>query len=315
MPNELQNMSFMLGAHHSIWAVEPLKMRAYVSTLVESLPVEDLEARCCPRKVEYFGLDGSPVGAAGSNATNGVIGVLPLVGPITHRATAFSAYFGGTSLQKWERAFGEMAANPGVGAIVLDVDSPGGSVSGVAEAAEMIRRVAETKPVIAVANTWAASAAYYLASQASSILVTPSGEIGSVGVYSLHLDFSESLKQLGIKATFMFAGDYKVEGNPYEPLSDEARAHEQAIVDDYYAKFVSAVAKGRGKTDAAVKLDFGGGRMLRPQQAVEVGMADQIGTLDAAIKAAGGLLKRRAVDRAAVARRKRDLEILQYECT
>jgi len=314
MPNELQNASYVAAAHVGIWAVERLKMRAFLSTFAERVPIEDLEARCCPRKVEYYGMDGQPVAASNQGASQSLIGVMPLVGPITHRGTMFTAYFGGTSLQKWEHAFGEMMANPNVGAIVLDVDSPGGSVAGIAEAAASIKKSSRVKPVIAVANTWAASAAYYLASQASEVFVTPSGEVGSLGVYSLHLDYSEALKQFGVKATFIFAGEHKVEGNPYEPLSDEALAHEQMIVEDYYEQFVTAVASGRGKTEAVVKRDFGGGRMLRPQQAVDVGMADRIGTLEDAIKAAGGQLKQRSMDRAAVARRKRELEILECEC-
>jgi signal peptide peptidase SppA len=312
MPRENQNAQMVQAHHDRIWAIEPSRMRAYLSTfVVESvlaMSPDDIEARCCPRKCEYFGFDGEPVAARDGRQPQSVVGVLPLVGPITYRPSMFSAYFGGTSLLKWERALAEMVANPAVGAIVLDIDSPGGSVAGVAEAGERIRQANRVKPIVSVANTITASAAYWLASQSAEIVVTQSGEIGSVGVYSLHLDYSEALKQLGIKATFLFAGDHKVDGNPYEPLSDEARKAEQASVDDYYREFVDAVAKGRNTTPTAVKRDYGQGRMLRPSQAVEAGMANRIGTIDSAIRLAAGTLKQRARDAAACEALRLELE-------
>ncbi len=300
MPRENQNAQMVQAHHNRIWAIDPSRMRSYLATFVSesvlSMSHDEIEARCCPRKCEYFGLEGEAVAVRDGRQAQSLVGVLPLVGPITYRPSMFSAFFGGTSLMKWERALAEMVSNPSVGAIVLDIDSPGGSVAGVAEAGERIRQANRIKPIVAVANTITASAAYWLASQSAEIVVTQSGEIGSVGVYSLHLDYSEALKQLGIKATFIFAGDHKVDGNPYEPLSDEARKEEQAGVDDYYREFVDAVAKGRNTTPTVVKRDYGQGRMLRPAQAVEAGMATRIGTIDSAIRLAAGTLKQRSRD-------------------
>jgi signal peptide peptidase SppA len=316
MAHELQNVAHVGSVHGDIWAVEHGRMRSYLSTFAAerafAADPDTLEARCCPRKLEYYGLDGTPAAAQGARPQS-LVGVIPLVGPITHRASAFSAYFGGTSLQKWEAAFREMAANPAVGAIVMDIDSPGGQVSGLPEVAETIRSVNRSKPVVAVANTWTASAAYYLASQAGEIVVTPSGEIGSVGVYSLHIDYSEALKQMGIKATFIFAGAHKVEGNAYEPLSAEALEYEQSIVDSYYQDFLEAVAKGRNTTPTNVSKTYGEGRMLRPAKAVEVGMADRVGTLESAIRRVGGTLQQRAKDQQAADHLKLQMDLMQYE--
>lgn len=312
MPRETQNAQAVQAYHDRIWAIEPSRMRSYLSTFVSesvfSMSFDEIEARCCPRKCEYYGLDGEAVAVRDGRQSQSMVGVLPLVGPITYRPSGFAAFFGGTSLMKWERALAEMVANPAVGAIVLDVDSPGGSVAGVAEAAERIRQANRVKPIVAVANTITASAAYWLASQASEIVVTQSGEIGSVGVYSLHLDYSEALKQFGIKATFIFAGQHKVDGNPYEPLSEEARKEEQESVDDYYREFVESVAKGRNTTPTAVKRDYGQGRMLRPAKAVEAGMANRIGTIDSAIRLAAGVLKQRSTDAAACEALRLELE-------
>ena len=128
----------------------------------------------------------------------------------------------------------------------MNVDSPGGLIDLVPETAALIRTVRETKPVIAVANTYAASAAYWLASQASDLVVTPSGEVGSIGVYMPHLDVSGWEEQQGVKTTLISAGKYKTERSPFEPLSDEAAAAMQDTVDKYYGMFTYGVAVGRG---------------------------------------------------------------------
>jgi ClpP class serine protease len=91
----------------------------------------------------------------------------------------------------------------------------------------------------------------------------------------------------GVKTTLISAGKYKTEGNPYEPLSDEARAAMQAMVDDYYGMFTRAVAKGRGVSVDAVRNGFGEGRMVSASQAVKNGMADRVATLDQVLASHG----------------------------
>lgn len=171
-------------------------------------------------------------------------------------------------------------ASEDVKAIVLNIDSPGGSVELVPELASMIYNARDTKPIVAQVNAFAASAAYWIASSASEIVVTPSGQVGSIGVYSAHTDYSAQDEMLGEKTTLISAGKYKVEGNPYEPLSEEAAENMQAQVDSYYDMFVGAVAKGRGVKASDVRDGFGQGRMVLATQAVAEGMADRIGTLD-----------------------------------
>ncbi len=229
---------------------------------------------------------------AGESSTQGgrVIAVLPLVGVVNQRSLGndfLDRVFGIVALEKWMKRFQGFLNDPSVAAIVLDVDSPGGSVPGVQEAADQIFLARGKKPVVAVANSLAASAAYWLSSQASELVVTPSGEVGSIGVYALHLDWSEALKQAGIKPTFIKAGKYKAEGNPYEPLTDEAKEAIQEKVDHAYSDFVKAISRARGAAPATVRSGFGQGRTVTAKAAVEAGMADRVESLDATLKRLG----------------------------
>jgi signal peptide peptidase SppA len=171
-------------------------------------------------------------------------------------------------------------SDPAVSAILLDVDSPGGTVFGVAELAKEIFGMRGQKPVVAIANSLAASAAYWIASAASEFHVTPSGEAGSIGVFAEHTDISKWLENEGIKPTLIQAGDFKTEGNQYAPLTDEATAYIQSRVNDYYGMFVKAVAKYRGVSETKVQRDFGQGRVFGADQAVACGMADKVSTFD-----------------------------------
>lgn len=222
------------------------------------------------------------VAAAGPRrqASRGKLGVLPLQGVVMNRAGIMAETSGAVSLESWMQQFRSFVDDPEIDSIVLDIDSPGGSVEGVPEAAAEIRAARERKPITAIANTTAASAAYWIAAQASEVIVTPSGWVGSIGVYSTHEDWSGAYEQLGIKTTLISAGKYKVEGNEFEPLSDEARKYMQSMVDDYFGMFVSDVAKGRSVPVSTVKSGYGEGRMLLAKDAKVAGMVDRIDTFD-----------------------------------
>lgn len=225
--------------------------------------------------------------AAASAPKNGVA-VIPLHGMITPSSSFLSMLFGGGGgLSQFRSQLSAAAGDPEVKSIVLDVDSPGGLVDQVPETAAVIRQAREAKPIVAVANTMAASAAYWLASQAHEVAVTPSGEAGSIGVYQLHRDMSEAHAMRGIKPTLVSAGKYKVEGNPYEPLNDEATGAIQQAVDDYYGMFVNDVAAGRGVDPQEVRDGYGLGRSVLAQRAVKQGLADRVATLGATVSRLG----------------------------
>lgn len=218
--------------------------------------------------------------------TDGGIGLITIQGVIGHRpGGGYSANTYSAEVADWLR---KMAANPSIGAIVLDIDSPGGTVAGLAEAADTINDVKAIKPVYAVANPEAASAAYHLGSQATRFFATPSGEVGSIGVWAAHVDLSGALTAAGIKVSLISAGKYKVEGNPFEPLGEVAREEIQRSVDMHYEAFLKSVALGRSTTPATVRDTFGQGRMVEAPRAKDLGMIDAIHTLGEVL---GGIVK------------------------
>jgi signal peptide peptidase SppA len=210
----------------------------------------------------------------------GAVAVLPVFGILAHRMNLMTQVSGGTSTEQIAGAFRQSLNDPGVTAIVLDVDSPGGSVFGIQELAAEIFEARGAKPIVAVANATAASAAYWIASQADEVVVTPSGMVGSIGVIAVHMDRSKQAEMLGVKPTFVTAGKFKGEGNELEPLDDATRASMQRKVDQYYDAFVRAVARGRGVTPAAVRDGFGEGRLVTARDGRTQGMVDSLGTLD-----------------------------------
>lgn len=275
----------MSGLHHvrralySVpWAIQPDKLEA-IAEVVEfnaaggRLSREEIRARAGSGKAP-------PMQGAG-------IAVLPLYGIIGHRMNQVQDMSGpgGTSTEQFGQWFDSAMADDSIHAIVIDVDSPGGSVSGVAELADKIYRARGAKPIIAVANSLAASAAYWIATAADQLWVTPSGDVGSVGVYAMHIDESGLEAQMGVKTTLISAGEYKAEGNPHEPLNDTARAAMQERVDEIYGDFTGAIGKHRGVSVATVLARFGQGRIVGARKAVAAGMADTIGGLEDAIGA------------------------------
>lgn len=176
----------------------------------------------------------------------------------------------------------QLAQDPEVGTIVLEIDSPGGVVTGTQEAADAIFEARQTKRVVALVNPLAASAAYWIASQAHEIIAVPSADVGSVGVFMMHADCSGMMEASGIAPTFIFAGQYKTEGNPFEPLTAEARDFLQGEVDGIYRQFIRAVARGRDVPTSKVEADFGQGRTFTADVARKAGMIDRVATINTA---------------------------------
>lgn len=211
---------------------------------------------------------------------NGTVAIIPLYGVLTKRGMdTWDGFVEGTDTIA--RTVDAAMAHQNISGVILDVDSPGGSSYGLMEFADRLHAYrSHEKPLVAVANPVAASAAIWSASSAKTFAVTPSGEVGSVGVWSLHMDYSKMLDSIGLKPTFIFAGDHKVDGNPYEPLKDDVKASMQESVDETYADFLSAMARNRGVTRSRAKAEFGEGRMLSPKKAMEVGLVDRVATLE-----------------------------------
>ena len=212
------------------------------------------------------------------------VAVLPLHGLIAPRMNAMTQISGGTSADAFGAVFQRVIDNPEISAVVVDSDTPGGDVFGIEELANTIRTARGSKPIVAVVNHMAASAGYWLISQCDEIIASPSSMLGSIGVIGSHTDLTAAAAKAGIKTTYITAGKFKSEAAPGEALTDEGRADMQAKVDEFYRVFVAAVARGRGVTAQAVRDGFGQGRMVQAREAVKLGMADGIGTLDQVIE-------------------------------
>lgn len=225
-------------------------------------------------------------GAAIAASGRGVA-VVPVYGVLAHRAYAVQNVSRPlTSTEALAAQMRAAAADPEVGTIVMDVDSPGGSVFGVQELADTLADIRNNsgKTLVAVANSMAASGGYWLASQAHELVVTPSGMVGSIGVIVPHQDTTKMRERMGVSTEFVHAGKYKAEGHQDGPLTDEHRAHLQSQVDAYYTAFTNSVAKGRNLPAATVRGEaFGEGRMRLAADAKANGMADRIDTLEATI--------------------------------
>jgi len=220
---------------------------------------------------------------------DGKVALIPVYGVLANKMDAFSAMSGGTSYAGIKKALHAALSNEDVKAVVLDIDSPGGSVPGTEELSAEIRSLrGGEKPIIAQVNSLAASAAYWIAASADEIIVTPSGRAGSIGVYTAHDDISAALEKRGIKRTYISAGKHKVEGNETEPLGKDMLAHIQDSVNRSYNRFVAAVAEGRGTTVGKVEDGYGQGRTFYAEALMDRGMVDRVATLEETIARYGG---------------------------
>ncbi len=214
-------------------------------------------------------------------ASGGAVALVSLHGPIVNRAGWLTA-FGFADPQEFAAAIRHAAADPSISEILISVDSPGGTVAGTYAAAEAVREAAAVKPVTAVADGMMASAAYWIASQATRIVVDPTAIVGSIGVIGTHVDASELAAKQGVKVTYVRSAPGKALGQPYEPLSDAARAEWQHQVDAIHAEFVTAVERGRNR---ALPPEAANGGTLTGIEAVSAGLADEVGTLHSVLTA------------------------------
>lgn len=291
------------------WAMMPDQLAVLASVLVRWAA----DRPAAPEVMAAVQADAAAVAARRGSAsamTAGGIAVLPFYGIVTQRQTAQDVSGPGTvSTQAFGAALRAAVADDTVSGIVIDIDSPGGSVFGVPELADAMRAARAQKPVYAVANSLAASAAYWVASQASQVYMSPAAQVGSIGVYAAHEDVSRALEAAGVKVTLVSAGKYKTEASPYEPLSTDARAHMQEQIEQYYGMFTRDVAAGRGVTVAQVREGMGEGRALVAGPAKAAGMVDGVATLDQVVAKMQRDVRAARGPGARAAARARDLDV------
>lgn len=275
-----------ISTRRAIWSIDEHVLAALdAETQVRLIAEQAMAASAGPAA--------AAAAAAQQESRGGDVAIIRLSGVITPWGSMLMSLlgFGGGGLEGFRYALRRALADGDVGGIVLEIDSPGGLVDLVPETAAEIREARGTKPIVAIANTMACSAAYYLASQADEVAVTPSGMMGSIGVVIRHADLSGRYEQMGVKTTLIYAGKHKVDGNPYEPLSDQAREGYQAEVDTIQEGFLAAVATGRGVDVATVRENFGEGAIFLAEDAVAAGLADKVATLDDVVAELGGQLE------------------------
>jgi signal peptide peptidase SppA len=293
------------------WALMPERMSAYAAVVANWYAGGDrkaMEDDYAPRKSAYEVRREQAARMSGAG-----VSVVCCYGVIVQRAGMMTEWCGGTSTQQLVSWLRELERDEATTSILIDFDTPGGSVYGVEEAAAEIRRIRANKPVYGIGNSLCASAGYWLAAQCEEFYVTPGGEAGSIGVWQAHQDYSKALEEQGIVTKLISAGKYKVEGNPYEPLSEEAEAFLQSRVYDYYKAFTSAVAKGRNVSVETVRNGMGQGRVLGADACVAEKMADGVMTFEDAMRKLQRAAKTPApaAKRSRLAAMQRDLQIIE----
>lgn len=224
---------------------------------------------------------GQPQTLRGYDVTPEGIAVIPVLGTLVRRTAGLEAQSGLTSYASLAEQLAAALQDNSVKAILMDIDSPGGEAGGVFDLAERIYAARKIKPIWAVANEDAFSAAYAIAAATSKIYVPRTGGVGSVGVIAVHLDQSQAEADVGLKYTAIYAGARKNDMSPHEPLSDPARAALQTEVDRVYDLFAQTVSRGRRMPVEAVKATEAG--LFFGEDGVAAGLADKIGTFTDAL--------------------------------
>jgi signal peptide peptidase SppA len=286
-------MNHLTPYHNTAWLCEPARLHqlalrvAKFPTCFSAKDVAKLRRKRLEAARDVVGMSvlaGGPddpaeknlATGAGIRAVKGRVGVIAVHGPVDQRMSSALEKAEGTSLEEVGVALDYLIADPSIGAVVLHVDSPGGSSYGTEELADKIFAARDQKPVYAIANSLMASAAYWVGSAAGTVIATPGGDVGGVGVYALHVDETAALEQDGLKVTMVQAGKFKAELASWKELTDEAAAYLQDQVNATYDKFVNAVKRNRGTSLEDVRKNYGQGRVLNADQALAAGMVDRV---------------------------------------
>ena len=206
------------------------------------------------------------------------IAKIPIEGELVHRFGFLSPISGLTGYDGIKLKLLAAVADPVVLGILLDIHSPGGMVPGADGLAELIFLAREAKPIIALVNEQALSAAYWLASAADQVIVPATGETGSIGVLMVHVDHSRQLDMEGVTVTLIHAGRHKVDGEPFHPLPEAVEQKFQAVTEKLRLLFATKVARNRGLTvDAVLETEA---EIFMGADGEAVGLVDDVGSED-----------------------------------
>lgn len=210
------------------------------------------------------------------------LAIIPIHGMLVNRFNGFYNQYA-TGYEYIQSSLKDALSDDDIKGIVFDVNSGGGQCAGCFETADLVRESRSIKPTMALVNSSSYSAAYAIGSAASKMFVTRSGGVGSIGVVTMHTDVSEYYKKLGVKVQFIYSGDHKVDGNPYEPLDDKIKGSIQNQVNELRGDFVSLVAKNRN-IDEKVVFDTQAATYTA-KEALNIGLIDGIMSPQEALQA------------------------------
>ncbi|WP_265524271.1 S49 family peptidase [Providencia rustigianii] len=260
-------------------AIHPQKAEVIVSSLTERLGITQIRSSMMEDDDEYFSRKARK--DSGYDVLEG-IAVIPVYGTLVQKLGTLRPYSGMTGYDGIRRVFLTAMNDPEVKGICLDVDSPGGEVAGCFDLVDLIYAERGKKPIYAILSENAYSAAYAIASASDKIYVPRTGGVGSIGVIVIHCDWSQHIKDDGLKVSIITYGNRKAESNPYVALSDEAKAAIQHDVDEMGRLFVSTVSRNRGLSETVVRNTQAACYLAA--EGVQMGLADVVASPDVAFQ-------------------------------
>lgn len=260
-------------------AIHPQKAEVIVSSLTERLGITQIRSAMMEDDDEYFSRKARK--DSGYDVLEG-IAIIPVYGTLVQKLGTLRPYSGMTGYDGIRRVFLTAVNDPEVKGICLDIDSPGGEVAGCFDLVDLIYAERGKKPIHAILSENAFSAAYAIASAADKIYVPRTGGVGSVGVIVIHCDWSQHIKDDGLKVSIITYGNRKAESNPYVALSDEAKAAIQHDVDEMGRLFVSTVSRNRGLSETVLRNTQAACYLAA--EGVQMGLADAVASPDVAFQ-------------------------------
>ncbi|MBT0362596.1 S49 family peptidase [Morganella morganii] len=260
-------------------AIHPQKAEVIVSSLTERLGITQIRSAMMEDDDEYFSRKARK--DRGYDVLEG-IAIIPVYGTLVQKLGTLRPYSGMTGYDGIRRVFLTAINDPEVKGICLDIDSPGGEVAGCFDLVDLIYAERGKKPIHAILSENAFSAAYAIASAADKIYVPRTGGVGSVGVIVIHCDWSQRIKDDGLKVSIITYGNRKAESNPYVALSDEAKAAIQHDVDEMGRLFVSTVSRNRGLSETVIRNTQAACYLAA--EGVQMGLADVVASPDVAFQ-------------------------------
>lgn len=260
-------------------AIHPQKAEVIVSSLAERLGITQIRSTMTEDDDGYFSRKARKDG--GYDVLEG-IAIIPVCGTLVQKLGTLRPYSGMTGYDGIRRVFLTAINDPEVKGICLDIDSPGGEVAGCFDLVDLIYNERSKKPIHAILSENAFSAAYAIASAADKIFVPRTGGVGSVGVIVIHCDWSQRIRDDGLKVSIITYGNRKAESNPYVALSDEAKAAIQHDVDEMGRLFVSTVSRNRGLSETVIRNTQAACYLAA--EGVQMGLADVVASPDVAFQ-------------------------------